>query len=243
MTAALALFGNGTFFHTARNATNATQQHDALRRICEYGHIPFAAFDQGYALGIRMSSIWNLCESWFLADYRSAYTDTLPHLVAHFMQGFSDPEQAQKILEISTFFANEALLTVSADSGTDTSRKIYEAQGYVLLKPRMSIPGIVVISFVIILQIAGLALLIRFIYSAPTWTVSLDAAALARIGAQLHRQGWDGHDFGGSGIVGIGEVEGEGGNNGSNVRRRKVKILGLGEPGVVSKEAVEHLFG
>ncbi|KAI9376260.1 hypothetical protein BJX61DRAFT_530962 [Aspergillus egyptiacus] len=243
MTAALALFGNGTFFHAAGNAANATQQHDALQQVCEYRRIPFASFYPSSTLVIDMPSIRSLCDSWFLADDRSARAGTLPLLVAHFMQAFSVPEQAQKIFEISTFFANEALLTVSADSGIDTSRKIYEAQGYVLLKPRMSIPGIVVISSVITLQIAALALLMRFIYSAPTWTASLDAAALARIGAQLHHQGWDGHDFSGSGIVGIGEVEDERRNEGSNAKRRKVKILGLGEPGVVSKQAVEHLFG
>lgn len=164
----------------------------------------------------------------------------LSEFVGGFMRMFESPHAAQQLLEIASFFANEALLSVSAEVSSLDTRRIYSAPGYVLLKPQHSIPGLVVISLVVALQVLGLLLLLRFIYSAPAWTGSLDSLALARIGAQLQGQG---RDLGMSGMVGIGEREKFLSSGENGMTRRNVKVLGLGEPGVISKGSLEDTFG
>lgn len=170
----------------------------------------------------------------------------LPGMVAGFMQIFNSPISAQQLLEITAFFSNEALLMATADLGTGYTRDIYKASGYTILKPQLSFPGIAVISAVIGLQVAGILALLWFIYSAASWTVSLDARVLARIGAQLHTQGKELDGLNVSGVVGIGEYEDAlqqqpGTSNGP--ARRKVRMLGLGETGVVSKASLQRKFG
>ncbi|KAL3493152.1 hypothetical protein BJX62DRAFT_235467 [Aspergillus germanicus] len=174
----------------------------------------------------------------------------LSRFLAGFMTLFSSPSATKELLEITAFFANEALLTNTAERNL-LSRDIYTAPGYLLIKPTVSVAGLVVISALIVLQVVGLLALAAFIYSTPCWTIALDASALARIGAQVHARsagrGLDDFDLGGSGVVGVGEREIERGTlTGGEVQglvRGTVKVLGIGEPGAISRAELKVKFG
>jgi hypothetical protein len=57
------------------------------------------------------------------------------------------------------------------------------------LKPRYSLAGIIVVSFLIAVQIAGLLILAIYNSSFPTWTSTLDALAMAKVGSELKELG------------------------------------------------------
>lgn len=85
------------------------------------------------------------------------------------------------------FFANQAVLTVTTDATNQygSARQIYRSEGHSTQKPFLSLPSIIVISVLILLQIAGLLFLGVYNCCNPAWTGSLDAFAMARIGASL----------------------------------------------------------
>lgn len=243
MSAALALFGNGTLLQAAKEATTQSQQKAAVISICQHSRVPFYLYGPVKTPPLPCYNIVPVEPS---LDLQLQLL--LPGMVAGFMQIFNSPVSAQQLLEITAFFSNEALLLATADLGTGYTRDIHKASGYTIIKPQLSYPGIAVISAMIGLQVTGILALLWFIYSAPSWTVSLDAPTLARIGAQLHTQGKELDGFNVSGVVGIGEYEDAiqqqpGTTNGTGPARRKVRMLGLGETGVVSKASLQGKFG
>lgn len=219
MSAALALFGNGTFLHTAREAGKGEErQRQAVLDICRHSRVPF------YLYGPRSFTPVDMVTG----QCRSAGPDNpvkqpliVPELVAGSMQIFDSPVAAEQLLEMTTFFANEALLVTSAEIRNDQPREIYTAPGYTILKPQKSTLALAVISCLIGLQVTGLLMLLGFIYSAPSWTAFLDAVTLAQIGTHLSHHGKGLGSPSTSGVVGMGEREG-------------VPFLALGEPGEVS---------
>lgn len=240
MTAALALFGNGTLVQTAIDAP-MDQQRQAAVSICEHSRVPFVLYTPRDLLPYQ--ELMSRC-----ASLHSASEDHVPLLLSEivglFMQFLSTPVSAKQFLEITAFFANEALLLTSADVSSITSREIYTSSGYTILKPQMSIPGLVVISLLIGLQVVMLFVLVLFIYSVPSWVGSLDALTMARIGAQLSSQGKELDSASVSAVVGIREHEEVRQSEGCSEQpiRKRVKILALGESGVVSRSSSREGF-
>ncbi|KAK2757364.1 hypothetical protein FQN54_004878 [Arachnomyces sp. PD_36] len=236
MTAALALFGNGTLMQTAIDAP-MDQQRQAAADICEHSRVPFMRYMPREAFPYQ--ELMSRC-----SNLHSVGEDYVPLLLSEivglFMQLLSNPINARQFLEITAFFANEALLLSTVDAfGATKLRAIYTSPGYTILKPQISIPGLVVISLLIGLQVVTLLVLVLFIYSAPSWVESLDALTLARIGAQLSSQGKGLDSASVSAVVGVREHE--------EVRqpegiRKRVKILALGEPGVISRSSRPEEF-
>jgi hypothetical protein len=62
---------------------------------------------------------------------------------------------------------------------------VYTSPGYPVLKPVVSVAVISVMTILIGLQLLGLLYLTWYIYHVPSWTDSLDAMAVAHIGARL----------------------------------------------------------
>ncbi|KAL3463478.1 hypothetical protein BJX64DRAFT_116180 [Aspergillus heterothallicus] len=247
-TAALALFGNDTLLHAARSASSKTERIQTIKSICQYARMPFYVYTGG------QGSLTSYCSTVKNVPFTSLDTnDTdlsaiyISEFVAVLMQLFHEPRAARQYLEIAAFFANEALLSTTADRAVQP-RQIFTSAGDVILKPGRSIAGLVVISTLMMLQVLGLLLLARFIYSVPSWTISLDASALAKIGAQLQRQGRRLDDLSGvSGRVGVGQrhvlLREEESADGNTQKWETINILGLGESGVISRASTKLEFG
>lgn len=204
MISALALFGNNTFFHTAANTTEEDRSK-AAKDICQSGRIPFSVYAHDYDNGQK---ILGQCNEYtirkFDQDDETDGDDLMSYLVGGFMQTMELLEDAQRDLDITMFFANEALLSGTAEMGSVwESRFIYSAPGYQVLKPQKTLAGIIAISILIVLQALGLLLLLRFIYSVPTWTGHFDADAMVQIGGQLREQDQKLNIAGASGLVGV----------------------------------------
>ncbi|KAH6871604.1 hypothetical protein B0T10DRAFT_611173 [Thelonectria olida] len=178
MTAAMAMFGNASVFHAAATA-NEESYNETVRQICEQVQLPFSRFDLE---GTRFTSLVNPCRS-FGGEYGDPELQTV---IGSFFGQFQDGVVIQTALEVAMFFANEALLTLTTSQKYNyNKRPILSSVGDTVTKPKKSIPGLAIISLLVLLQVVGLLWLAAFIYSAPTWTGNLDADALAQMGAQI----------------------------------------------------------
>lgn len=100
------------------------------------------------------------------------------------------------LLKIGAFVASQALLNHYAPTtaytlvggGDFRGRKVYTSPGYPVLKPDVSVAAVSVITILLALQLLGLVYLAWYIYHVPSWTGSLDAMAVAHIGARLGQQ-------------------------------------------------------
>lgn len=203
MAATLALFGDHSFFDTARTAPddNFGLVSDT---VCNGMMIPFSRYSNNISLA-KFGG--HLCTDIPATNQNN----TLHALVWNFISLFSDPSRAIQLLEVTMYFANEAHLTLAAGAaakmldearhavpfapsgciggqGSQVGRTIYSSPGTTIIKPRQSLAGVITISVLVALQVAGLLILAYYTCSSPTWTPSLNAYALARIGALLAPQ-------------------------------------------------------
>jgi hypothetical protein len=239
MTASMALFGNASFFFTAKNATESNYR-EAARSICQ-GNVPFAR----YFTSSSFSSFMSPCDRVNSDTNRNDYESTISELIHAFFAKLADTATAKEMLEISMFFANEIILTMTANEGlTQYSRTIYTDDGYQIQKPVQSIPAIVVISILLFLQVLGVTWLAVYNSSAPTWTATLDGLALTKIGRELRGAELsplgiqDKKDIAEltetAGVVGVVKTDGESSPTGDDSTPR----LGLGGPGVITRNMV-----
>jgi hypothetical protein len=240
MTSALALFGNASFFFTAANATTANYD-EVLRSLCRTRVVPFSMFYN------RESEFRSPCQVVYYDGSNEGYYERmLLVLVSEFLFQFSDTWVAKTMLDVSMFAANEILLTETASSGANVySRAIYSSNGYEILKPVKSIPAIAVVSVLLGLQVIAVVLLVVYNSSFPTWTASLDALVMAKMGTELKDLGLAPlgvHDkreatklAEAEGVVGLvqtdKEVETDPGS-------KATPVLGLGASGVITRTAL-----
>lgn len=230
MTAALALFGNTSIFNAAATA-DRDEYNKTVKMICEQGRLPFGRIDMIYST-----------EAF---GYACKYYDlpTLSEVVGEYFLSWEDVNITSTALEIAMFFVNEVTLTITAtDSWSGAGRPILSAPGDHIVKPAKSIPALVIVSFFMFLQVVGLGVLIRYIYSSPTWTSHLDADAMAQIGGQIKDLGEPRPALQNvSGLVGV--VEHEHADDSSSMRTAVVETiqLAIGAKGVISGETARAL--
>ncbi|KAH7096077.1 hypothetical protein FB567DRAFT_48539 [Paraphoma chrysanthemicola] len=206
----VALFGNISWFsNVSRYSANIT--HDTTTssgdqtswyRTC--AGMPFSTLSGLYGV------------SWFFRAAESCQTslksqmlfgstdrkDSLLRLRYQWLKQFAPPTRSndtgrmEALLKISAFVTNQALLNHYAPTidytllggGGFRGRKIYTSPGYPILKPNLSVAVLSVMTILIGLQLLGLLCLAWYIYHLPSWTGSLDAMAVAHIGARLGQQ-------------------------------------------------------
>ncbi|KAH6979172.1 hypothetical protein EDB82DRAFT_558792, partial [Fusarium venenatum] len=153
---ALSLFGNGSFFHLASERPQK-DMNSTMREICQSENYPFQR------LGVENMYYNRLCAGGAgSSQYRQEYPpmgnyhgkvnyEVLPIFVARVLETFRHPKEAESLLYMGMFFANEVLLRESATVfGTVQSRSIYSSPGWTILKPRKTTTMIVVISTLIV---------------------------------------------------------------------------------------------
>ena len=136
-----------------------------LTQICQLRALPFSRL-QFQGNGTQFGDICyglGLSDSTYVLD-----NDGLVHFTYRFLRNFNDPNWVQDALDVSMFFANGALLRVTADNtGAYTARTISTSPGYSLPKPAKTLAGTIVISLLILVQVVALFFLVMYIYSDP----------------------------------------------------------------------------
>ncbi|KAK7430500.1 hypothetical protein QQZ08_003019 [Neonectria magnoliae] len=142
MTAAMAMFGNTSAFHSVATA-DRDMYNETLRQICEQIRLPFSRYEFALYDGIS-----HPCQFYDRSDSPPGIRSVLEQ---HFAR-FSDGNALTMALEVAAYFANEAVLTATAtEYDSYGGRPIYSSPGSRITKPKKSIPGLVVISLLIFL--------------------------------------------------------------------------------------------
>ena len=183
LTAIVAVFGPNTFFNTIASNSNYT---DAEQIICTQLRYPFTGLS---SLNRNVDSIghfsWNQayptlqCPFGNLSD--GVYSSLLEELVV-WLPNFGDDAKATAALTFATYAASNAILNVGPSL---EYLFLYSCAGSDLQKPTMPLAAMVVITLLLAAQLVGLAFLAIYASRIPSWTESLDAWAILRIGAEL----------------------------------------------------------
>ncbi len=97
------------------------------------------------------------------------------------LPNFGDDAKATAALTFATYAASNAILNV----GPISSEFLDSCAGSDLQKPAMPLMAMVVITLLLAAQLVGLAFLAVSASRIPSWTESLDAWAMLRIGAEV----------------------------------------------------------
>ncbi|KAK1967095.1 hypothetical protein LY78DRAFT_577074 [Colletotrichum sublineola] len=187
-----ALFGNGSYpqavFDFLRQtfpdeqlpdnnaATTDGTVRDATRKACAL-EAPFSAWQLPY------NSENDEYDSWFASVYQACSLRELPKTLFRIAQGLRYEKVAKSTLGVGMYLSNAAVLQDAASN--DAARTIYNLTGTGFVAPRYALGATVAVSLLISAQAIALILLVCYIYSLPTWTDTLDAFAMMRLGAHL----------------------------------------------------------
>ncbi|GKT47980.1 uncharacterized protein ColSpa_08161 [Colletotrichum spaethianum] len=185
-----ALFGNGSYPQVVVDflrqsfpdqqlpddvASNSTIQN-ATRKACAL-EAPFSAWQLPY------NSENDEYDSWFASVYQGCTLKELPETLFRIAQGLQFEKVAKSTLGVGMYLSNAAVLRDAASN--DAARTIYNLTGTNFVAPRYAPGATVAISLLISAQAIALVVLVCYIYSLPTWTDTLDAFAMMRLGAHL----------------------------------------------------------
>lgn len=195
-----AMLGEESWFYPLTNATTLQEDRDAFVAACVRGlplsvytgyfHNGFASANFGCSFLGFPGKLPDLASNNQTNGTVEEMGEDVSHLVAAWFSGFTYNASTQDALEAGMYLANEALLTLTADaSKIDSARPIYVSQGTTVFKPDMRNPSKAIVSFLVLVEIAGLGYFTWFCYRMPTFASRLDAVDVATIGVQLTRRG------------------------------------------------------
>ena len=191
LTSVLAIFGNDTFFDAVASHSNYADS-DGL--LCRHLRQPFVG------LGTETQTLWGsalfnasnpvsttapICEK---LPGQTSNDSLLLNALLDWFPNFGNVESATAAFTLAISSANTALLNDRNDVYGYGWWLIWSSSGFSVQKPTISPPAIVTISVLLSLQVAGLAWIAILGLKRPTWTRSLDAFALLRMGAALHKE-------------------------------------------------------
>ncbi|GJC90225.1 hypothetical protein ColLi_13063 [Colletotrichum liriopes] len=185
-----ALFGDGSYPQAVADFLRQTfpdQQlpdnvapdntvQNATRKACAL-EAPFSAWQLPY------NSENDKYDSWFASAYQGCALKGLPKTLFRIAQGLQYEKVAKSTLGVGMYLSNLAVLQDAASN--DAARTIYNLTGTDFVAPRSTQGATVVVSLLISAQAIALILLTCYIYSLPTWTDTLDAFAMMRLGSHL----------------------------------------------------------
>lgn len=201
MISTLAMFGNNSWWHAVAtsNETLSIPSNDSIAQsltaICQSAALPFTGFLLATeSFGLAADTCINVNDGF---DGRDTETDWQAIELRTIVYGWfsslhsnnSELNQAANILDATTFFANEAVLTAAADLNFAFGAKwIYTSEGTLFYQPYKSLGGMIAVSVLILLQVIALLVLSWYTHmTAPVWTDTLDGFAMMRIGAEMAR--------------------------------------------------------
>ena len=97
--------------------------------------------------------------------------------------GDDNRSYSEEALEVAMYFANLHWLmeTATATKYLYSARNIWSSPGLGMAKPVVKLYAKITVSILIALQLFGLGVLMRYIYSVPFWTEKLDSCAITQL--------------------------------------------------------------
>lgn len=187
LTAIIAIFGSNTFFTATAAASNYSATYTTLP-LCAQLRYPFTSLGSYFHVGFRTS--WVPDHALLECPLHDPSDDPAPPLLLALMSwlpNFGDEDNALAALMLATYAAGNAILNVGPSVFSTTAYHISTSAGTGIQKPTIALAGIVVVSLLLAAQIFGLTLLALYASRSATWTASLDAWAMLRLGAEIGR--------------------------------------------------------
>lgn len=190
LTAIMAIFGPNTFFNAAAANSNWTRTY-TTQTVCDQLRYPFTG------LSFYSSPTGTFGTNWFPSSTAldcpstDPSDDPAPPLLQALMSwlpNFGDEDQITAALTLATYAAANAILNVGPNLYTNTGFFLSTSPGTGIQKPDISLAGTVVVSLLLAIQIIGLTLLAIYASRRATWTESLDAWAMLRLGAEIGKE-------------------------------------------------------
>lgn len=191
MTTAQALFGSGSWFDLLSTVVNDNASTVAdnttgfviLNFLCQSMPLSQASY---FTTSTALPS-W--CDSIANEDFNTMSAN----LLRAFFAIFDIPRLGRAALNTGAFFTNDYLLSSALPSGfyfetaNTEYNSLYHFDSYITAPriPVASTATFVVVTILIAIQALAILALVAVIYSVPVWTHTLDALALAGLGAQL----------------------------------------------------------
>jgi len=173
LTAVLAIFGPMTFFDTV-----ASNHANTVELICSQLRYPFTGLS-------TIKSRWNQSTP-FLTCLNKGFNENflpLQDALLQWMPNFGDDVKVSAALTLAIYAASNTIMNVGAVA--QSGGVLWSSVGLDLQKPAMPLAAMVVITLLLAVQLAGLSFLAIYASRHPSWTASLDAWAMLRIGAEL----------------------------------------------------------
>ncbi len=191
LTAIMAIFGPNTFFNTAAANSNWTSKY-TTQSVCTQLRYPFTSLSSYSSPGAGDFTIdWTPSNAQLTCPSTDPSDDPAPPLLRALMSwlpNFGDANNTIAALTLTTYAAANAILNVGPDLYTTTGYFLSTSPGTDIQKPSISLAGIVVVSLLLAIQIIGLMLLAIYASRRATWTESLDAWVMLRLGAEIGRE-------------------------------------------------------
>ena len=202
-TSILAIFGKNTFFD---NIANANDTHNANLEICQALRMPLTGLCTGNGSMCTPYKSWEPSHGPVLDcitpggdDPSNPNTDhqhpngTLAYYLFLFLQKFNNLNSTTAALTLTNFYSSQAILDPSKALDSRyfepfegrVALSVYASPGLGIQKLHVPLAGLIIISVLIILQLAGLFSLAVYASAHATWTGSLDSFALLRLGAAM----------------------------------------------------------
>ena len=181
----MAIFGDGSFFNKTGSQNSYTDQDSIL--VCEQLHQPFSRLQLPDPL-LDPIQLTPQCTPTSMDTTGSPYATALVNALFDWLPIFSNTSNAETAFNLTIYSAHKSLLTAETLAEVDEGNPVFMKPGYDIQKPEIPLPALVIISALLATQILCLAGLALYASWYHTWTNSLDAFALLRMGASLGQQ-------------------------------------------------------
>lgn len=255
MISTLAMFGNNSWWHAVApgNETLSILSNDSiaegLTSICQTVAIPFSGFQLttnsfGTAASYYIDVNGGLYDDDTNSDWQAVRLRSIVYgWISSFNRDWLYENDTANILEPSTFFADEAVLSASSDLNYAFGAKwIYTSEGTIFYQLYKSLGGMISVTALIFLQAIALLILAWYMHATgPVWTDTLDG--LVGVAAR---------DKGGNEVEDAPLLEsaaGEGEQNGGTAMGEQKRtldvterplLLRLGAPGIITKDMAKR---
>ena len=192
-----AIFGRNTFFDVvAEPKTNGVLKYDPLAEVfCSQLQYPFlglvpseTAIRGGTFL--REFSDWDIPTAWPPCPSRQTGSSPLLIGLMTYMPQFANTTSTVAALTFTAHSVHKHIFTTA----TEGYAKTYQREGTTYRKPEMPMPAMIVITLLLAFQLCGLGFLAIYAWVRPSWTETLDAKAVLKIGAEIAQTMENGRD-------------------------------------------------